>query len=111
MVVGIPHIGVPVATGSVATGAADGHLVLGEVGLALHYLLERAALPSDLVDGHIAVALMTATAAHGIQGGLGEDDEGVMVAAVVHEVALGLLDALEGGGAPSEVEGVGDVEP
>ena len=34
----------------------------------------------------------------------------MVVATVVHEVALGLLDALEGGGAPGEVEGVGDVE-
>ena len=70
----------------------------------------RPALPSDLVHRDIAVALMPAATAHGVEGGLGEDDEGVVVAAVVHEVALGLLDALKGGGAPGEVEGVGDIE-
>ena len=110
VVVGVPDIGMPVAAGGVATGAPDGDLVLSEVGLALHDLLERTALPSDLVHSDIAIALMPAAAAHGVQGWLGEDDEGVMVAAVVHEVALGLLDALEGGGAPGEVESVGDVE-
>ena len=110
VVVGVPDIGVPVAAGCVAAGAPDGDLVLGEVCLAFHDLLERTALPGDLVDCDVAVALMPAATAHGVEGWLGEDDEGVVVAAVVHEVAFGLLDALEGGGAPGEVEGVGDVE-
>ena len=93
--VGVPDVGVPVASGHVPSRAADGDFPFIKVPHAVDHFFQRTGLPSDLVDGHVAVAGVAAIASHRVHSLSGEQDERVMVAAVVHEITAGVGNILQ----------------
>ena len=105
----IVDVHVPVAPRHVPSHALDGDALVLEIGVGVHDLPEAAALPGDLVDGHLGRELPVGAV---IQHFLVEQDEGMVVRAVAHEVAACVAEVVALGSPRHlpEVEDVGMFE-
>ena len=110
VLVGIEGINVPVRPRRVAAGPPDPDVALAQPVLGLGDLAQAADLPGDLVDRHV---LARRSPADMVEDGLGEQHEGMVVAAVAHEPAgcriefPGVFLVLQTG---AEIERIGERE-
>jgi len=110
VLVGIERVDVPVGSRRVAPRPADRIVEAAQPFVRRGDLAQTADLPGNLVDGDIWVRRRPA---HVIKHRLGKNHEGMMVAAMAHEVAdcavesLAYLFVLD---SPAEIEGIGNAE-